>query len=118
MTMTMALAGLLLVLLVVEWRLRLKLVRALAIGVALVTLFFAQPLVHRAARAAISTLPSERVTQFGDRPATDYESGILTMERAVAADARIGANARRLALFVLVWLAFTPILRDRKSASR
>lgn len=118
MTVTALLIGFFGALLVLDWRLRLRLVRALAIGTALVTLVFAQPGFHRAARVALSTPSTERVTRFGDRTATGYESGILTLEQALIADAAIGANARYISLFVLVWLAFTPVLRDRTSSSR
>jgi len=115
---TILLATFLVGLLVLEWRYRLKLLRVCAVVVSMVSLIFAQPGLHRAARVALSTPVLERVNRFGDRGATEYESGILTTERAFMADSDMGANARRISLCVLIWLAVTPILRDRRGGSR
>jgi hypothetical protein len=115
---TALLVGLFIVLLALEWRYRHWLLRATAIAASLVVMMFAQPSVHRAARVVISLPESERVLRLGDRRATDYESGILTLEQAARADAAIGAEARPISLCVLVWLATTPMLRDRHRSSR
>ena len=101
-------------LLVAEWRYRQKILRGLAIGASLVTLFIAQPGYYSAVRVALSTPASDRVVRFGDRTATEYESGVMTMHQAVLADADLGANARHVSLGVLVCLALTPLFRDRR----
>ena len=117
--MTTALIAVFLVaLLIAEWRYRRKILRGLAIGASLVTLFFAQPGYYRAVRVALSTPASDRVVRLGDRRATESESGVMTMDQAVLADADLGANARRVSLGVLVWLALTPLFRDRRRAGR
>lgn len=100
------------VLLGLEWRYQLRSVRLGTAFLALVVLWFAQPLPHRAARRAIAAPPAERVTEFtGVRSLTEYESGVVTMEQAVGADTRMGANARMLVVGVLFWLACSPVLR-------
>src|SRR5262245_55692411 len=115
---TVLLVGFFIMLLALEWRYRHWLLRATAIAASLVVMMFAQPSVHRAARVAIALPEPERVLRLGGRRATDYESGILTLEQATRADAAIGAEARAISLGVLVWLAATPILRDRQRTSR
>lgn len=115
---TALLVGFFIVLLALEWRYRHWLLRATAIAASLAVMMFAQPSVHRAARAVISLPEPDRVVRLGVRRATDYESGILTLEQAARADAAIGAEARAISLGVLVWLAFTPILRHPQFTAR
>jgi len=100
------------VLLGVEWRYRLRIVRLTAVLLAVVIWSFAQPLAHRAARWAIIAPPRDRVTRFVDGPPlTDYESGVATMEHAVFDDMKIDADTRTLCEVVVLWLAFSPVLR-------
>jgi hypothetical protein len=100
------------VLLALEWRYR---YRSLRIGVVLLTLvvwYFVQPVPYRAVRRAWGLPPAERVTRFpGGRALSEYESGVFTLHEAIVADAAMGANARRLCLGVLVWLACSPAFR-------
>ncbi len=84
-------AMILVALLVAEWRYRRKILRGLAIGASLVTLFFAQPRYYGAVRVALSTPASDRVVRLRVRAATEYESGVITMHQAPA-DADIGAT--------------------------
>jgi hypothetical protein len=105
-------------LLVLEWRYRQRLLRAMAIAISLIVMLFAQPGFHRAARVAFWRPEAERILRIGNRRVTDYESGIMTMEQALVEDASIGADARHISLAVLIWLALTPILRDRHIPSR
>lgn len=108
------------VLLVLEWRYRLRSVRVAAAVLALLLLDFAQPIPHRAGRRAFVAPPEARITRFefrGGRALSEYESGVLTMERAVAQDFRMGANGRRLGVAVLFWLACSPVLRRATRAA-
>lgn len=110
MNSTMLVAVVFAVLLGIEWRYRLPGVRLGTALLALVVLWFAQPLPHRAARQAMVAPPAERVTELpGVRSLSEYESGVVTMERAVGNDSRMGAKARLLGLGVLFWLACSPV---------
>lgn len=92
-----------------EWRYRLKSLRVATALLALVVLFYAQPVYTRAARRAHVMPPAERVTEIRGARLPEYVSGVRTMERVVAEDANMGADARRLALGVLFWLACSPV---------
>lgn len=108
----MLLALIFVVLLGLEWRYRLASVRLGTALFALVVLWFAQPIPHRAARRAIAAPSAERVREFpGVRSLSEYESGVVTMEQAMGEDTRMGANARMLAITALFWLACTPVFR-------
>lgn len=96
------------VLLGLEWRYQFRLLRVAAILLTLVVLFFAQPSSTRAARWAMFAPPAQRITALG-APLSGYESGVATMRQAVEEDARMGADARLLAMGVLLWLACTPM---------
>jgi len=112
MNATMLVALIFAVLLGIEWRYRLPGVRLGTALFALVVLWFAQPLPHRAARRAMVAPPAERVTELsGVRSLSEYESGVVTMEQAVGNDSRMGANACLLGLGVLFWLACSPVFR-------
>ena len=109
------------VILVLEWRYRLKSLRVGAITLAGAMLFFFQPSTHAAWRQAMSTLPSQRVTHapspFSDSvgPAlSEYHSGIYTMYDAVVDQVDMYARERQLALAVLFWLACSPIFRPAR----
>lgn len=111
MNETMLVALVFAVLLGLEWRYRLRSMRVGVASLALIVLWFAQPLPHRAARRAFSAPPAERVTELRGSPLSEYMSGVLTMEQAVAEDARMDAGARLLCVGVLFWLACSPALR-------
>jgi hypothetical protein len=117
MTATTLLGLAVVVMLTIEWRYRLRSVRVAAAAFAVLVLFFTQPNAHRAARQAIVMPPSQRITEFqeGGPSASEYQSGVLTMERAVIVDADIGSNTRLLAEGVLVWLACSPVLRRKRA---
>ena len=113
------------VILVLEWRYRLKSLRVLAIILAGAMLWFFQPLTHAAWRRAMSTPPSQRITHadgFGadslGPPLSEYQSGVYTMYEAVTDNAAGYANERLLVLGVLFWLAFSPVLRPTSGVSR
>jgi hypothetical protein len=113
------------VIVVVEWRYRLRSLRVGAILLAGAMLWFFQPSTHAAWRRAMSTPPSERVTHAGGFGSdslgpllSEYQSGVYTMYEAVADDVASYANERLLALCVLFWLAFSPVLRPASEASR
>ena len=101
------------VLLVVEWTRRLSAARIVAAPFALVVLYAAQPGAWRAARRAFDMPAAERTTTWpgSDRVASQYESGVLTMHRAMVDDIMIGFHARMIALGALAWLAISPVLR-------
>jgi hypothetical protein len=105
------------VLLVLEWRYRLRSMRLAAVALALLLFLFAQPGYTRAARRALMMPPAERVTQIRGSPLSDYVSGVRTMEQAVGDDSNMGANARMLSVGVLVWLACSPVLRRARRPS-
>lgn len=102
-------------LLVLEWRNRLKPLRLVATILSLLVILTAVPSTRIATRRAFNTPPAERITIRGG---TDYESGVLTMERAVVEGAQQGSRRFYLALGVLGWLALTPVLRDVPEAVR
>jgi hypothetical protein len=104
------------VMLMVEWRYRLRAVRVAAAVLALVVLYIAQPGAHSAARRALEMPPAERITQIPyHSPLTDYESGVFTMERAVVEDSDVGEPARLLAIGVLAWLACSPAFKRERT---
>jgi hypothetical protein len=99
------------VLLGLEWHFGLKSLRVGTVVLSLATLIFFQPGYRRAARHALDMPVRERIAQVNGNVLSGYESGVLTMEDAVAEDSRTGRNARWLAITVLVWLACSPVLR-------
>ena len=105
---------LLIALLALEWWRGWRTVRIIAVVFTLSVLLFAQPAPYRALRRAITLPPAERDTTFGPggRRLSEYESGAMTMYRLGQADARMGADARGVALGALVWLAMSPMLRE------
>ena len=113
------------VIVVLEWRYRLRSLRVGAILLAGAMLWFFQPSAHAAWRRAISTPSSQRVTHAGGLGSdslgpllSEYQSGVYTMYEAVADNAASYANERLLALSVLFWLAFSPVLRPTSGVSR
>jgi hypothetical protein len=99
-------------LLAVEWKRRSKVARTGAVALALVALSFAQPIAHRAARTVISAPRAERILEVRYwPPLSDYQSGVLTMERAMVRDIALGADARSLSIGVLVWPALIASFR-------
>jgi hypothetical protein len=117
MSATLLVAATFVVMLLLDWRFRLKSLRVCTALLALVVMFFAQPSPRRAAREAIAASPAERVAVLQGAPVSDYDSGVLTMERAVIADSRIGAAASLLSVGVLLWLACSPVLGWRRKRS-
>ena len=117
MTATMLVGLVFVVILVVEWRYRLRVVRVGAAVLALLVLYFGQPGPHRAARRAVEMPLAERITQVpnGHPPLTDYQSGVFTMERAVIEDANVGETSRLLAIGVLAWLACSPAFESKRT---
>lgn len=111
MNVTLLVALVFAVLLVLEWRYRLRSVRLGTALFALVVLSFAHPLTRRAARKALLAPPEERVTQLRGSPVPEYVSGVLTMEEFFADEAEMESDARLLAIGVLFWLACSPALR-------
>ena len=110
------------VLLGLEWRYSLKTLRVVSAVLAMAMLFFFQPNYHAAWRRAMSTPPSERVTDIGSaslrRPLSEYESGVTTMYDAVVDNAAGYHNERLLAMGVLFWLACSPVFRRKLGASK
>jgi hypothetical protein len=113
------------VIVVLEWRYRFRSLRIGGILIAGAMLWFFQPSAHAAWRRAMSTPPSLRITHAGGFGAdslgpllSEYQSGVYTMYEAVTANAASYANERLLALCVLFWLAFSPVLRPAPEASR
>jgi hypothetical protein len=102
-----------------EWRFgHLKGLRVGAIVLSLVTLMFFQPGYRRAARRALDAPAAERITHVNGNVFSGYESGVLTMEGAVEEDSQTGRSTRWLAIGVLVWLAFSPVLRRESPDER
>ena len=116
MEQTLVLAVVFVVLLMLDWRYRLTSLRLATVLIALIVLIFTAPSARRAARHAFVAPPAERVTQLHGSLVSEYESGVLTMERAVVADKQMFSNENLLALAVLVWLACTPSLRRSRAA--
>lgn len=104
------------ILLALEWRYRLAIIRLVTAVLALLVLVFTEPSPRRAARRAIVAPPTERVTQLRGTPLSDYGSGVVTMERAIVADEEAFADENLLALGVLMWLACSPALRRSRPA--
>jgi hypothetical protein len=115
---TILLAILFAFLLGLEWRYRSGSIRVAAASLALVVLFFAQPIATRAARRALVMSPAERVTRVGGDQLSEYASGGRTMEQAVADDVDLDADARLLSLGILFWLACSPVLRRARRPSQ
>jgi uncharacterized membrane protein len=112
------LAAVFLVLLGVEWRYRSGIARIAVVALALAAMLFVQPNAHRALRRAWTTAPDARVTQVADgRSVSEYQSGVLTMKRAVSDDVAMGDGTRRIAMLALIWLACSPVLRRVRAAS-
>jgi hypothetical protein len=111
--LTIVVAFVLVVLLVVEWTRRLSAARVVAALFGLVVLYAAQPGPWRAARRALSLPAAERTTtwEHSEKVVPAYESGVLTMHRAMVDDIMIGFPARMFALGALAWLAISPVLR-------
>ncbi len=112
MSLTAAIAVVFAILLGLEWHYRFRSLRLAAALMALVVWMSLQPLPTRAARRALAMPDSQRVTQRsnGD-PLSGYDSGVRTMEQAVAEDIALEANERLLAVAVLLWLACSPVIR-------
>jgi hypothetical protein len=115
---TIAVAAFFAILLVLEWRYRRAIIRLVTAALALLLLLLTQPNFHRAARRALDAPLEARVPQFGDTSVTSYESGVFTMERAIAADNDMFENEKLLALGVLMWLACSPALRRERPLAR
>ena len=112
MSETLLVALVFLVLLALEWRLERRSIRAAGVVLALVLLFYYQPNYGRSARRALDLPRSERVLQYSDGTRIpEYMSGVRTMERESAVDDRWGLGPRLLCIFVLTWLACTPLYR-------
>ena len=120
MTVTSGLAIVFAVLLVLEWRYRLKTLRLAAAVLAVAALWFFQPLITNATRAALARSPAER-ERVPFPGASDYEKGVFAMAGEVSARMNHTAGARRLSAGVLFWLACSPVFRRapaRSSAGR
>ena len=110
--LTILVAVSLVILLGLEWRYRSRAVRTVATAFALAVIVLAPAMPWRAARRALDLPAAERLhTWPGGRPVSEYESGVLTMHRAVVADIQVGAKARMVGVGALVWLAVSPALR-------
>jgi hypothetical protein len=98
--------------LVVEWQRRSAVARTVALVLALIVLFFSQPVTGRAMRRAIGRPRAERVLELQNwGKLSDYASGVLTMQRAVQEDAALHGNYRLLSMGVLIWLTLSPAVR-------
>jgi|ERR1041385_529487 hypothetical protein len=119
MSWTLGIALAFLVLLFFEWRMKSRILRLLAIVMALGVFGFSTPSPYRALRHAVER---EHVTQnlwVPERRATEFESGLFTMYQAMVDDTEMGARDRAVSFGVLTWLAFSPILwglSSRKAA--
>jgi hypothetical protein len=113
-TVTTLLGLIFVVILAIEWRYRLRIVRLGAAVRALFTLFFAQANLTGALRRAMLMPPAQRITQIpGHGPLSDYQIGVVTMEQAVVDDAEVGSNARLMAIGMLAWLACSPAFQTK-----
>ena len=112
MTDTTIVGLIFILLLALEWRNRFRVVRVGAALLAFLVWFLSQPGAHRAARLAMVMPPAERITQFpGGRHLSEYESGVLTMERVVSDDIEGSWKISLIPVGVLVWLACSPAFR-------
>ena len=103
------------VVLILEWRYRVRTLRVACAFVAVAIMAFAGPRLTTTRRRALDTPPAERVTQIGGMPVSEYAVGVLTMSKAVAEDARMSDNLGLLSLGVLLWLACSPAFRPARS---
>jgi hypothetical protein len=98
-----------LALIIWEWRSGSHVARALTICIALFLLFSARPSPYRALRRAVGL---QHVTQnlwIPEQKATEFQSGLFTMYRAMEDDTDMGTSERALSIGVIVWLALTPV---------
>lgn len=107
----------LLALLVLEWRRRSLAIRVLAILMALVQLWMAQPVPRRVARNVIGLPHDQRVTTLGQGSSEldGYQSGVATLEREMQRDIDSWRPDRLVAVSALVWLAISPSIQRRRS---
>lgn len=94
-----------------EWRYRLTSVRLATAALALGVWLFVQPCPTCAARRALDTPSTQRVTEVAGTPLSEYAIGVRTMERAVGDDAMMFATDRLMSVGVLFWLACSPVFR-------
>ncbi len=117
MTDTMIVLLVFVVLLAVEWRYRIKVVRLGTAFLAAIVWLFSQPSPTRAARRAIVMSPAERVTVIQGNQLSEYASGVATMEQAAGDDAMGYVRERLLSVGVLLWLACSPVFRSAPLSS-
>jgi hypothetical protein len=112
--MTMFFAAVLAGLLVIEWWRQSAIARITAAALVIIAFSFAQPLAGRAMRQVINLPREQRVLAVENwHPLSDYQSGVLTMLRAVNQDVDLDGHTRFLCVGVLVWLSLSPLLRRR-----
>jgi hypothetical protein len=107
-------SALILVLLGIEWWRRSILARLAVLVLALFQLSFSEP-DGMSARRAVLLLPREqRVLTLGPSPTdtlSDYQSGVLTMDEALAREYWFLFPNRVMSRSILVWLVLAPVLR-------
>jgi hypothetical protein len=121
MTETTAVAVIIVLLLLAEWKYAFRSLRFGTVMLSLLILFFASPSYTTAARRASVAPPDERVTHRLGSKVSDYESGVLTMMRELDEAVEARATMRLLALGALTWLACSPSFgraRRREHSSR
>jgi hypothetical protein len=103
------------VILAVEWRYRFKIVRVAAAVLAVLVWLFTQPNLTNARRRAMVMPPAERITQFrGGTLLSEYQSGVMTMDRAVIDQVDMAWYPSLMAVGVLAWLACSPAFRRER----
>src|SRR5258707_10187903 len=107
-------SALILALLIIEWWRRSILARLAALVLALFQLSLSEP-DGMSARRAVLLLPRERrVLTVGPSPTetlSDYQSGVLTMDEALAREYWFLYPHRVMSRSTLVWLVLAPVLR-------
>jgi hypothetical protein len=117
-TETTGLALVFVVLLGLEWRYRLKSVRLATALLAVGALWFFQPDITTVRRVAFSKPRAEWVTKSAPhRVLSEYQMGVLTTVGEFSRMMKYHADARRLSIGVLFWLACSPILRRAPARS-
>jgi hypothetical protein len=104
-------------LLVAEWRLRSSVLRLVMILIAICGIGLLLPSPHIAARRAMNLPPTERIERWSDAPMTEYQSGVATMRREVYANIELHSTTRLILMAAVLWLAFSPALRDLRTSS-
>ena len=111
MSDTLLVALVFVILLGFEWRYRRKILRLVAVVLALVVWWFVQPSITTAARRASAVPADERVRVLRGDTLSEYMSGVDIMREYVVEHFDADAGTRRVVLSVLVWLACTPVFR-------